>query len=34
MGQALSLPMILISGALLTYTYSARVRFCNFAAAQ
>jgi len=29
MGQVLSLPMILIGGALLTYAYSARVRSGN-----
>ncbi|MHB8816747.1 MAG: prolipoprotein diacylglyceryl transferase [Steroidobacteraceae bacterium] len=34
MGQILSLPMILIGGALLTYAYSARVRSGNFATAQ
>jgi phosphatidylglycerol:prolipoprotein diacylglycerol transferase len=34
MGQLLSLPMILIGGALLTYAYSARVRSGNFATAQ
>ncbi|HVS76519.1 MAG TPA: prolipoprotein diacylglyceryl transferase [Steroidobacteraceae bacterium] len=34
MGQLLSLPMILIGGALLTYAYSARLRSGNFAAAQ
>lgn len=34
MGRALSLPMILFGGALLTYTYSVRVRFGNFAVAQ
>jgi phosphatidylglycerol---prolipoprotein diacylglyceryl transferase len=33
MGQVLSLPMILIGGALLTYAYSARVRSGNFATA-
>jgi phosphatidylglycerol:prolipoprotein diacylglycerol transferase len=34
MGQVLSLPMILVGGALLTYAYSARVRSGNFATAQ
>jgi phosphatidylglycerol:prolipoprotein diacylglycerol transferase len=34
MGQVLSLPMILIGGALLIYAYSARVRSGNFATAQ
>jgi phosphatidylglycerol:prolipoprotein diacylglycerol transferase len=34
MGQALSLPMIFIGGALLTYAYSARIRSGNFATAQ
>ncbi len=34
MGQVLSLPMILIGGALLTYAYTARVRSGNFATAQ
>jgi phosphatidylglycerol:prolipoprotein diacylglycerol transferase len=34
MGQALSLPMILIGCAFLTYAYSARTRSGNFAAAQ
>ena len=34
MGQLLSLPMILVGGALLTYAYSARVRSGNFATAQ
>jgi phosphatidylglycerol:prolipoprotein diacylglycerol transferase len=34
MGQVLSLPMILIGGALLTYAYSARTRSGNFATAQ
>ncbi|HEV2444050.1 MAG TPA: prolipoprotein diacylglyceryl transferase [Steroidobacteraceae bacterium] len=34
MGQILSLPMILIGGALLTYAYSARVRSGNFVTAQ
>jgi phosphatidylglycerol---prolipoprotein diacylglyceryl transferase len=33
MGQLLSLPMILIGGALLTYAYSARARSGNFATA-
>jgi len=34
MGQVLSLPMILIGAALLTYAYTARVRSGNFATAQ
>ncbi|MGH8202156.1 MAG: prolipoprotein diacylglyceryl transferase [Steroidobacteraceae bacterium] len=34
MGQVLSLPMILIGGAFLTYAYSARARSGNFATAQ
>lgn len=34
MGQVLSLPMILIGGALLTYAYSARMPSGNFATAQ
>ena len=34
MGQVLSLPMILIGAALLTYAYSARMRSGNFASAQ
>jgi phosphatidylglycerol---prolipoprotein diacylglyceryl transferase len=34
MGQVLSLPMILIGGAFLTYAYSARARSGNFVPAQ
>jgi phosphatidylglycerol:prolipoprotein diacylglycerol transferase len=34
MGQVLSLPMILVGGALLIYAYSARVRSGNVAIAQ